>query len=169
MATPDQVPGIVLPANGLIAVWYQATWQESIVNAARAAIFLGANQVQGVGKVLTGTTGTSSAGLAALTAASASAGISTTLASCSAGVGSQSWTPTASSSGDVTTGQVVGGGPGPNVAFDVVSGLAVAATFGLCYMFAAAGTYTVSVQFKASSGSVTASSRKLWVQALSFA
>jgi hypothetical protein len=40
---------------------------------------------------------------------------------------------------------------------------------GVVSMFAAAGTYTISVQFKALSGSVTASNRKLWVQALSFA
>jgi hypothetical protein len=33
---------------------------------------------------------------------------------------------------------------------------------------AAAGTYTVSVQFSATSGSVTVRSRKLWVEAKGF-
>ena len=37
LSTPDEVTGIVLPANGLIRVWYQATWQESIPGDARAA------------------------------------------------------------------------------------------------------------------------------------
>ena len=39
---------------------------------------------------------------------------------------------------------------------------------GFTFAFAAAGTYTVSVQFKASSGSVTASNRKLWVWTIGF-
>jgi hypothetical protein len=39
---------------------------------------------------------------------------------------------------------------------------------GVCYVFAAAGTYDVSVQFKASSGSITAKSRKLWVSSVDY-
>lgn len=51
-------------------------------------------------------------------------------------------------SGDATTGQVAGEG--------------------MLSIFAAAGTYTISVQFKASSGNVTVANRRLWVQALAF-
>jgi hypothetical protein len=51
----------------------------------------------------------------------------------------------------VTTGQVVGA---PNVAG------------GLCTVFAASGTYNVSIRFKATSGSVVAKERKLWVYTL---
>jgi hypothetical protein len=53
--------------------------------------------------------------------------------------------------GDVTTGQLVG---------------RVGASFpggGQIVVFAAAGTYVVSVQFNSSSGSVTVAGRKLWV------
>lgn len=37
---------------------------------------------------------------------------------------------------------------------------------GLCTVFAAAGTYNISVQFKATSGTITAKERKLWVAVL---
>src|ERR1700756_5006204 len=45
LSTPDQVAGVTLPTNGLIAVWYQAAWSESAPNVARAALFVGSNQV----------------------------------------------------------------------------------------------------------------------------
>lgn len=48
---------------------------------------------------------------------------------------------------DVTTGQT----------------LASTTTGGVCHLFAAAGTYAISVQYKAAEGSVTAKERKLWV------
>lgn len=53
---------------------------------------------------------------------------------------------------EVTTGQLVGTGNGG----------------GACYIGAAAGTYTVSAQFKASTGSVTAKERRLWVWTVGF-
>src|SRR6185312_16248441 len=40
LPTPDQVTGLVLSSQGLITVWYQATWQESVANAAAAVIML---------------------------------------------------------------------------------------------------------------------------------
>ena len=45
LGTPDQVTGIVLPASGLITVWYEATWQSSVSTAGSAAIFIGASQL----------------------------------------------------------------------------------------------------------------------------
>lgn len=48
----------------------------------------------------------------------------------------------------VTTGQIVGAGSNSG---------------GPTFIFAAAGTYTVSIQYKAVSGSITAKERKLWV------
>lgn len=144
LATPDQVTGIVLPINGLIAVWYRAIWSSTGSGAGSATIFLGANQVE------SDQGGTGPVAQAALTAA---AGVSNGLST--SGVGLISPNSGSSYGSDVTTGQIVstsggvGGGP--------------------CYLFAAAGTYTVSVRFKASAGSVTASSRKLWVQAIPFA
>jgi hypothetical protein len=64
---------------------------------------------------------------------------------------------------DFTTGQVVGAGPQMSV-----SATSPQLVGGPCYIFAAAGTYTVSVQFKSSSGSVTAKNRKLWAWTLGF-
>lgn len=153
LTTPDRVQ-VVLPADGLICVAYQATWQESVNAAARAAIFVGANQLKrapsaaGGGPVVQET--------AIALSGSGTAGIdwplwtqTPGLASLSSGTvvgGASSYT------GDVTTGQIVG----------------TDASAGQALIFAAAGTYDVSVQFKASSGSVTAKNRKLWVWTMGF-
>jgi hypothetical protein len=52
----------------------------------------------------------------------------------------------------------------------VVAPIGQPAFGGSCEIFAAAGTYTVSVQFKGiGSTSVSVSNRKLWVQVLPFA
>lgn len=155
LATPDQVTGIVLPTNGLISVWYQATWQESVSGAARATIFLGGNAVQIVSGngLLQGFAGMGGTANNATALASWSGG----LVSANALAGGYT--------GDATTGQVVGIAAGTvsvgqNVTGDVAAGP--------CHLFAAAGTYTVAVEFKCSSGSVTASNRKLWVEAKAF-
>jgi hypothetical protein len=147
LTTPDQVTGIVLPTNGLISVWYHATWQESVTNAARADIFLGANEMQ-----VTGTSGPI-AQPAVINTGSVNSNYP--LTTYGGGLESLTGSPGGAYTGDVTTGQTLG-------AAGTVDG-------GPCCIFAVAGTYTVSVQFKASSGTVTASNRKLWVQALSFA
>lgn len=144
LATPDQVTGIVLPTNGLIAVSYQATWQESVSGAASAALFLGSNQIQ-IASNAGGPIG-QAAGHGGTAAQNAP--LFTT------GAGLASFAVPGGYTGDVTTGQLVGGS-------------ASSASGGGAQISAAAGTYTVSVQFKASSGSVTVSNRKLWVQVLS--
>jgi hypothetical protein len=46
LTTPDRVTGVVLPTSGLIAVAYQATWQESVATAGRAAVFLASTQLK---------------------------------------------------------------------------------------------------------------------------
>lgn len=144
LTTPDQVTNIVLPTNGLIAVWYQATWQESVQGAASAAIFLGSNQLKIAGNdapvVQAATTNSTKGGNLAVPLTTYAQGL-------------VSIAPDTGYTGNVTTGQIVGGTSGG----------------GPCYIFAAAGTYTVSVQFKATSGSVTAVNRTLWTQAVPFA
>jgi hypothetical protein len=155
MGTPDQVQSVVLPTDGLIFVAYQALWYETVNTAAKAAIFLNSNQIQmqinlGLGPGV----GQSEASIGAGSAnrvrpiASSSVGLSSLNALTSI---------SGSSSSDITTGQIIGGGllP-PAVSVFSTSG-------GPCAIFAAAGTYTVSVQFKASSGDVVVSGRKLWV------
>ena len=166
LATPDQVTGLVVPANGLILVLYQATWRESVNGAANAALFINSNQLQ-----------TAQAGLGAPYATSASIGTGAggedvVLSSVSYGLGSFNNAAVFNSTytGDVTTGQSVGGGAfgftastgGGSPTTQLVLG-------GPCYIFGlAAGTYTVSVRFKASSGSVTAKNRRLWAAVVPF-
>jgi hypothetical protein len=167
LTTPDQVTGIVLPTNGLIRVWYQATWSESISGSARAAIFLGSNQVQvanydGAPHTVAAATSSTTANFLPLS-------------SCAYGLVSGGGTN--AYSGDVTTGQVVGvttGGFNLNVEYNgTVTHPFAAGNYaplgGPCDIFAAAGTYTVSIQFKVVAGSsITVKNRQLWVQALSF-
>lgn len=158
MTTPDRVQNLVLPTSGLIFVAYQATWKESVSAAARAGLFIGPTQAK-ISKV----------GLVAAPAVQeASIGGGTadrfcSLASSAEGLLSNQATAAlaVAYTADVTTGQIVGGGAvGTDALKDYRPGMAV--------LFAAAGTYDVSVQFKASSGSVTAQDRKLWVWTMAF-
>lgn len=156
LPTPDRVPNIVLPTDGLIVVTYQAMWQESVANAARAAIFIGANQAK-----IQDTNSGAPAAQAAATAAAAVAARDRPLFTHGAGLASGA--ANASFTADVTTGQIVGGA---NDAVQEVAGAVATQTTnlgGACILFAAAGTYDISVQFKASSGSVSAKDRKLSV------
>jgi hypothetical protein len=143
MPTPDRVQNIVLPTDGLIYVAYQATWQESGSGAAAADIFIGGNQL----KV------TSDPAPAPLPATIGIANIFKSLATGSQGL--QSNGGAVPFTGDVTTGQVVGD--------------AATTDMGACVIFAAAGTYDISVQYRANSGqTVTTKNRKLWVWTMGF-
>ena len=166
LATPDQISGLVLPTNGLIRVWYQAIWQESVAHEAHAAIFLNSNQLM-VAASAPGGASTQEA----QTITGSFTGVNCSLFSTPVGLATQA-PKSVSYGGDVTTGQVVGFAEqacDPQMAI-AGSGWDIPAVpmGGPCDIFAAAGTYTVSVQFLAVSGSVTVSNRKLWVQVLPF-
>ena len=164
LTTPDQVTGIVLATNGLIAVWYQAMWQESVAGAGRAAIFIGSNQLQ-VQSIVAHAPATQAAATSATTAA-----VDVPLFSFAGGLASVN--AASGSTADVTTGQVVGiargtttGTPAEEIGGTVGQLPTSSSIGGPCYIQGlAAGTYTISVQFKATSGSVTAKNRKLWVR-----
>lgn len=168
LATPDRVQSVVLPAGGLIAVAFQATWQESVAGAASAAIFVGANQLKVAGTPLGPV-------VQAAVIGGELAGGDEALGSFGGGLCS-TWFDSGASAygGDVTTGQVVGlaaGGTGIATSYNGtrVQTPATGGNFaGPCYISAAAGTYDISVQFKASSGIVTVKNRKLWVWTLGF-
>lgn len=169
LATPDQVTGIVLPTNGYLRIWFQAQWWESVAGAARAAIFLGANQA-----VMALASQPSPVQVAAATGAGL-ANIIVPLASCPFGLVS-THNNGATYLGDSTTGQIVGllnyPTGGSESALEINGTVyTVTNTFGvyggLCVISAAAGTYTVSVRYKASSGVVNAQNRKLSVEAVS--
>jgi hypothetical protein len=150
LTTPDQVT-VELPTDGLLAVAYSAMFKSSVAGAARAAIFLNSNQLQIATdqddpypqNAFTNPTAADRYG----PLASSGGGLVSPPAQGAAYIGG------------VATGQVVG--------IDV-TGSASTYAAGPCYIFANAGSYVVSVQFKASSGSVTVKERKLWVWSLSF-
>jgi len=161
LTTPDRVSSIVLPSDGLICVAYQATWKSSVVDVGSAAIFLGANQLQGAAL------NAAAPNVQEATTQNANANVFIPLASYPGGLQGRVNTISASTNytSDVSTGQILGGfrlsAEGNGIAASEWLG-------GPCYIFAAAGTYDVSVQFKASSGSVTAKNRKLWVWTIGF-
>ena len=150
LTTPDRVQNIVLTTDGLIAIIYRAAWQESVNAAARAAIFIGANQLKA-----------SQVGTAAPflqeTALAGGVNKDSPLATGVSGLQGDG-PPTNAYTGDVTTGMLTG----------TYTGSPTTAHFGPCYVFVAAGTYDISVQFKASTGTVTANNRKLWVWTMAF-
>ena len=46
MTTAGRVAGVVLPASGVLSILFRAIWYSSVANAGRAAVFIGANQLQ---------------------------------------------------------------------------------------------------------------------------
>jgi hypothetical protein len=136
LTTADEVKSVVLPANGLFAIGYTAIFKSSVSNAGRAAIFIGANQLKNAATGAPLVEEIATATTELSTLGTTSSGLSRSNGSAATAF--------------VTTGQILGPGTGG----------------GLTYVFAAAGTYNISVQFKATSGSVTAKERKLWVGVL---
>lgn len=134
LGTADRVQGIELPTDGLIVVGYVAKWKSSVAAAGRAAIFLDENNLKNPIGAEAASVSTTGTGFNAL---SSSVGI--------AGLASSEGT-----TAFATTGTPVAASP-------------TAPCGGLCCIFAAAGTYDVSVRYRVTSGSVSAKERKLWV------
>jgi hypothetical protein len=165
LTTADEIKSVILPENGLIEVNYQARVKSS-ASSGFAALFLGANQLK------VPYTGAELANFA-------------TNEPEEARVISAKWNQlfsfpgglvaTAGSGADMaahaTTGQIIGAvSKEDGVANYQVGAAALSLPHGsfggAVKIFAAAGTYNISVQYKASSGSVTAKERKLWVSVL---
>lgn len=142
MTTPDRVQNIVLPTDGLIDIYYHAEWSSSVSNVGKAAIFLGSNQLKKP---------TSTGGTSVQEVTSAASNIESPVVTCSAGLVAA--VNSVDYGGPVTTGQVIGDNNGIG---------------GACTVFAAAGTYTVGIKYKSSSGTVQRRYGKLWVVARSF-
>lgn len=144
LTTPDRVQNVVLPTDGLIVVLYQAIWQNTVASNGRAAIFIGANQL----KLGTGV-GAPIANDAVGPVQTNDDGVLATYA----GNQALSSNDGAGAATEVTTGQVIGPGQ----------------VGGPVYVFAAAGTYDVSVQFKNNAaGSLTVKNRHLWCWTIGF-
>ncbi len=162
MPNPDEVE-VTVPTGGLIQVGFQAQWQETVAAAGRAALFIGGNQL----KAAFFTGGTSAASFQEADTQSGSANVPLSLASFPGGLVSVvTATPY---TGDVTTGQAVGvtaTGALRYRAATVAVTEAADTQGGLCTVFAAAGTYRISVRYRATSGSVSVAQRKLWARVL---
>lgn len=130
LPTVDEITGVVVPANGKLLINYRAHFKSSVANAGVVALFIGANQVKGIGGTALVEVKTEGTGF--LVVSTTTEGLSR------AGI---------TEAADATTGQVIG------PALEV---------------FLNAGTYTVSAQYKATSGTVTAKERKLWVEVHGF-
>lgn len=154
LGTPDRVQNVVLPTDGLIRIAYQAMWKESVAGAASAAIFIGGNRLKARQLITNAFVGDSQGAQIGI------ANFYNPLFSFSGGLRSVNGGAVLSGDhpDDVTTGQIVGGQDSAGVSWSA----------GQVTVFAAAGTYDVSVQFLASSGTVTAKNRKLWVETIGF-
>jgi hypothetical protein len=165
LTTPDQVDNIVLPADGLIVVAYDAIWKSSVAAAGRAAIFLNTTQLQ-----VNGAGFDSPRTQAAALTSNSTANRYAPLNSFSMGLVSGRGLNTTHT--NVTTGQAVGQYGGTSNLAHELNGTVLDVTEdsigGPCLIYAAAGTYDVSVRFKSSSGSVSVKDRKLWVWTVSF-
>lgn len=163
LTTPDQITGIVMPTDGLVLVGYEAQVKETVADAARAAIFLGSNQT-----VAPAQSSTSPVAIAARSNAGV-AGAFFPVVSCPSGLVAGTPVDGSTNTGFATTGQALAIGSTVTRGEANTTSLAGPAfAGGFCVIEAAAGTYTVSVQYRATSGTVTAQNRKLWVLAIGF-
>jgi hypothetical protein len=153
---PDQIQNIVLPTDGLIRIAYHALWKDAAGGTRRAAIFIGANQLKRA---------TANAAPSVYEVAPTGGGVSqySTLSTTPDGM-SGGYSPTgAAESGAITTGQILAATGQEDGGGDIRP------QGGWLTVFAAAGTYDVSVQFRGSATfALTVKERKLWVEAVGF-
>lgn len=149
LTTEDKVAGVILTTDGLIFVAYHAMWKGSAVSPPRALADIFLNGVE-LKSALAGTAAPISVPLAGPSTADTYAVLSTYPGGLMTTSSATAYT------GDVTTGQVLGGLGAVNLP-------------GVLPIFAAAGTYDVGVQFASTpAGTVTAKQRKLWVWTMAF-
>ncbi len=136
LPTADLIKEVVVGESGLLRVGYSARFKSSVAEAGKAAIFIGANQL----KLFSNEAKVVSAST-----------VSTTFHQLSSSKisGLSANTSVVATGTDVTTGQLLSSG---------LDG-------GSAEFWLTPGTYEVSVQFKATSGSVTAKERRLFIEA----
>lgn len=167
LANPDRVSNIVVPTGGLLRIAYQARWLESVAGAARAAVFIGANQLK-----VANYGGAPVTQAAVMATGAGTPSTYTPLHSSNRGL--LSAPSRASSTADVTTGQILGAAMtfGTDSLVELGGTVLIQEEFhldgGEIIVFLDAGTYDVSIQFKASSGTVYARERRLWVESRGF-
>ncbi len=140
LTTPDEIKEVVVPTNALLLIGSSFGLKSSVSGAGRAAIFIGANQLKGAA---------GGANPVVQEVATTAAGSLQHVTTYPGGLSIQTF---AIWGADVTTGQTLGD----------VAAAAVPVLGGFAVIFVAAGTYNITLQFKATSGNVTAKERKLW-------
>lgn len=179
LGTPDRVQNINVPANSLVRIHYRALWKESNADTARAAIFIGANQL----KVRYPTQAAPVTQAAICGVAVNNPNVYRPLRSFPCGLAGVYSDATAHGS-DVATGQaaaIAGNRAGNDIFMHEVNGVRVEpfreATGGMSAGYVggaceivnlAGGTYDFSVQFKASAGAVTVKERELLIEVVKF-
>jgi hypothetical protein len=145
LSTSDQVLSIDVPTQGKLRISYLAAWKGDTDKATiTAAIFIGSDQL------LNGTVTTSSAQAKAVLNSSTVEGEPNKYASLR-------------TSGDGLSSGSTLGGPTTFSGYPT-TGVIISP----CEVFVAAGTYSISVQFKASAGAVLVKDRRLWVEAIAY-
>lgn len=165
LTTPDRVSGITLQSNGLIFIVYQATVNANDGTAA-AALFLGATQIKTVGA----SNGADVSGTNSVTCNTG--GTDRVINTCPSGLitvnnGGYSEITTGTLLGIQTTGNPSGlqnNSGATNFTLSNIPGF----SGGAAMVWAAAGTYDVSVQFKSTTTAVTVKNRHLWVWTMAF-
>jgi hypothetical protein len=140
---PDRVQNVIVPTNGLIAINFVGMWKASAAGTFSAAIFIGSNQIK-VANIASG-------GAPTVQEISVSPGAATGYTFYHSTRGGLDGSMAAGSDASlVTTGMVQpitnatnGGGP--------------------VWVWLAAGTYDISVQYKNTAGSLSIKERRLWV------
>lgn len=162
LGTPDRVDDIVVPTRGLLVIAYSALWKCSVADAGRAAVFLEGVQLKAR---------ESGAPTLGAQAAVGNGSFYEALATAPFGLvgGQAGGTYTQDVESDAASGVAAAPAPTGGSTFRhelaaSVRTVAVATSLGgsgLLVVRVAPGTYDIGVQFKATSGSVTAKERKL--------
>lgn len=156
LTTPDRISGVSLPADGLMFVVYRALWKSSVAAAGKAGLFLGATQL-----VRDDSASASPIANEATTHNSVAdryVALGTGPAAGLVSDDNRAAAITADSSGPQVLGWHQSVAPTSDPRFGG----------GVLVLFAPAGSYDVSVQYRATSGTVTVKSRKLWVWTAGF-
>jgi hypothetical protein len=160
LATPDEVT-VTVPENGLLMVTFFALWQCSVSEGARAAIFIGTNQL----KVRSGPLGTP---VVEAARQAVNASVYAPLVSFGAGLAQGSVNAANGYSGDVATGVAFGDANGLAWEHGETAATSEAGQGGVCAIRSlTSGTYKITIQYKSPSGKVTAKNRSLLATVLS--
>jgi hypothetical protein len=134
LPTADLIKEVKVGEKGLLRIGYSARFKSSASGAGQAAIFIGTNQI----KLFT----TEPKAVAAVTIGTTFRHLTSRYAGLAASTAGEA------TGVDATTGQLI----------------SASTEGGEAVLWVAPGTYDVSIQFKATSGSIFVKERRLWVE-----